>query len=278
MYTINCKGKLLMLDKAVVMGIINATPDSFFKGHLTKGLDEILRMTEQMLADGAAIIDVGGQTTKPGSVQLSAAEEADRVIPIISSIAANFPGTIISVDTFYSEVAKSAVEAGAAIINDISGGAFDDAMLQTAGSMNVPYICMHIKGIPATMHHNPEYENVVTEVLDYFVNKIAQCKKAGIKDVIIDPGFGFGKTIRHNFELLNNLATFKLLDRPLLAGLSRKGTIYKTLGTTAEHALNGTTVLNTIALMNGASILRVHDVKPAVEAVKLFIETKKYTQ
>lgn len=275
MYTINCKGKLLVLDNPIVMGIINATPDSFFEGHLTKGSEGILKLAKKMLRDGAAIIDVGGQSTKPGSIQLSASEESERVIPVIKQIADTFPEAVISVDTFYSEVAREAVKAGASIVNDISAGGFDEAMLQTVASLQVPYICMHMQGSPATMQQNPAYEHVVTEVLDYFIAKIADCKHAGIKDVIIDPGFGFGKAIRHNFELLKNLGIFKMLDRPLLVGLSRKATIYKTLGTTAEQALNGTSILNTIALLNGASFLRVHDVKEAVEAVKLVTETNR---
>lgn len=273
MYTINCKGKLLPLDTPVVMGIINATPDSFYKGDIDKGTAGIVDMAGKMLEDGAAIIDVGGQSTRPGSTQLFATEEADRVLPVIEQIAASFPQAIISVDTFYSRVAEAAIHAGAAIINDVSAGEADEDMLSTAGRLKVPYICMHMKGTPATMQQNPQYNNVVTEVLDYFIQKLAACRQAGIKDVIIDPGFGFGKTIAHNFQLLKNLSAFRMLELPILAGLSRKGTIYKTLGVTAAEALNGTTALNTIALMNGASILRVHDVKEAVEAVALFSET-----
>jgi dihydropteroate synthase len=270
MYTINCKGKLLVLDKPLVMGIINATTDSFFEGHLSKGMAHITALAGKMIADGAAIIDLGGQSTRPGSISIGVDEETEKVVPVIEAIIKTNPDAIISIDTFYSEVAKAAVHAGASIVNDISGGQFDDSMLTTVAALKVPYICMHTKGLRDTMHQNHTYKNVAKEVLDYFIQKIADCKQAGIEDVIIDPGFGFGKTIAHNFEILQSLSVFSMLEKPILAGISRKSTVYKTLGTTAENALNGTTVLNTIALMNGAAILRVHDVKEAVEAVKLY--------
>jgi dihydropteroate synthase len=270
MYTINCKGKLLPLHQPVVMGIINATPDSFFEGHLNKGMDTITAMATAMLADGAAILDVGGQSTRPGSQPVTAAEEIQRVVPVIKSILQLHPQAIISIDTYYSEVAAAAVNAGASIINDISAGNMDAAMLSTTASLKVPFIAMHMQGTPATMQQQPEYENVVKEVLDFFIKKIDECRKAGIHDVIIDPGFGFGKTITHNFQLLKQLDIFKMPGLPVLAGLSRKGTIYKTLGITAEEALNGTTSLNTIALMNGACILRVHDVQEAMQAIQLY--------
>jgi dihydropteroate synthase len=270
MYTINCKGKLLALDKPLVMGIINATTDSFFEGHLGKGINQITALANKMIADGATIIDVGGQSTRPGSISIGVNEETERVVPVIEAIKKTHPDAIISIDTFYSKVAKAAVDAGASMVNDISGGQFDEAMLTTVATLKVPYICMHTKGSPATMQQNPQYENVVKEVLDYFIQKIEDCKQAGILDVIIDPGFGFGKTIAHNFKILQSLSVFSILEKPILAGISRKSTIYKTLGTTAENALNGTTVLHTIALMNGAAILRVHDVKEAVEAVTLY--------
>jgi dihydropteroate synthase len=208
-------------------------------------------------------------STKPGSEAVSANEEMDRLIPIIESIHGQFPDAIISADTYVSEVAKAAVAAGASIINNISGGELDRDMISTVAALRVPYICMHMKGTPATMQEHAHYDDVTKEVLDYFIGKIDECKKAGIKDVIIDPGFGFAKNAAQNFTLLKNLAVFKMLDRPILAGLSRKKTIYNTLGVTATEALNGTTVLNTLALQNGANILRVHDVKEAVEAVKL---------
>lgn len=270
MNTINCRGKLVNLSQPVVMGIINATSDSFYEGHLHLKLDAIVNMAGNMIRDGATILDIGGQSTRPGSEPVSAQEETDRVIPVIESIHKAFPEMILSVDTYYSTVARLAVAAGAGMVNDIGGGNLDNNMISTVSQLQVPYICMHMQGLPATMQKDPAYKNVVTDVLDFFIQKTAECSKAGIKDIIIDPGFGFGKTIEHNFQLLRSLHVFSITNRPVLAGLSRKGTITKTLGITAPEALNGTTVLNTMALMNGASILRVHDVKEAAEAVKLF--------
>ncbi len=275
MKSINCKGKLLSLDNPIVMGIINATPDSFYKGDLHLNNDEILSFANKMIEDGAAIIDIGGQSTRPGSERISAEEETDRVLPVIETIKKEFPDSIISIDTYHSAVAKAAVNAGASIVNDISAGNMDETMLETVAALHTVYICMHMQGTPASMQNNPVYNNVVLEVVDFFIQKIAQCRGAGIKDVIIDPGFGFGKTITHNFQLLKNLQQFSLLDVPVLAGISRKRTIYKTLGVTAADALNGSTVLHTMALLNGANILRVHDVKEAVEAVTLFNAYKK---
>ncbi len=275
MFTLNCRGKIIVMDKPLVMGILNATPDSFYEGHLFKPEDEISTLVKQMVDDGAAIIDVGGQSTRPGSKRIDSDEELKRVIPVIEMINKNFPGTIISIDTYSSKVAKAAIAAGAAIVNDISGGELDEDMLQTVAGLQAPYICMHMQGTPQSMQQQPQYNNVVTDVLDYFIAKTTQCKKAGIQDVIIDPGFGFGKTIEHNFSLLKNLQAFSMLGKPVLAGLSRKSTIYKTLNTTADKALNGTTVLNTIALHNGAAILRVHDVKEANETIALYEAYKK---
>ncbi len=275
MFTLNCRGKIIVMDKPLVMGILNATPDSFYEGHLFKPEDEISTLVKQMVDDGAAIIDVGGQSTRPGSKRIDSDEELKRVIPVIEMINKNFPGTIISIDTYSSKVAKAAIIAGAAIVNDISGGELDEDMLQTVAGLQAPYICMHMQGTPQSMQQQPLYNNVVTDVLDYFIAKTTQCKKAGIQDVIIDPGFGFGKTIEHNFSLLKNLQAFSMLGKPVLAGLSRKSTIYKTLNTTADKALNGTTVLNTIALHNGAAILRVHDVKEASETIALYEAYKK---
>jgi dihydropteroate synthase len=259
----------------LVMGIINATPDSFYEGHLNKGLDEIVLLAEKMIADGADILDIGGQSTRPGSKRITEEEELERVLLIIKAIHKKNPEIIISVDTFYSDVAKAAVDAGASIINDISAGSIDDKMITTVASLKVPYICMHMKGTPDTMQQEPHYNDLIKEVLDFFIKKTDECKQAGITDVIIDPGFGFGKTIQHNFKLLKHLNVFSILEKPILAGVSRKSTIYKTLGVTANDALNGTTVLNTIALMNGVSLLRVHDVKEAKEAIKLFEAYKK---
>jgi dihydropteroate synthase len=275
MNSINCKGKLLSLQEPVVMGIINLTPDSFYEGHLKLNAYEITAKAGNMIQDGAAIVDIGGLSTRPGSQPVSVQEEMDRVLPAMEALHSAFPQLIVSIDTYNSRVARAAVHAGAGIINDISGGNADPQMLHTAAELGVPFICMHMLGTPATMQQNPVYSNVVQEVLDFFIAKIDACTRAGIKDVIIDPGFGFGKTITHNFQLLKALSVLAMTHKPILAGLSRKSTIYKTLENTAADALNGTTVLNTIALLNGASILRVHDVKEANEAVKLYKAYKK---
>lgn len=269
MFTLNCNGRLLVIDKPVVMGIINVTPDSFYSGSRKVSLDESLRQAERMLHEGAAIIDIGGQSTRPGSKEISAEEELLRVLPAIEAISRQFPQSFISVDTYYSKVAAEAVAAGASIINDISSGALDEQMIPAVASLHVPYIAMHMKGKPATMQQHANYANVSLEVLDFFIKKTEECRKAGINDIIVDPGFGFAKTIAHNFALLKDISVFKILQKPLLAGLSRKATVYKTLGITPEDALNGTTVLNTMALQKGADILRVHDVKEAMETVKL---------
>ena len=270
MFTLNCKGRLLVIEKPIAMGIINATPDSFFAGSQNQGRDAILRKAEQMLKEGATILDIGGQSTRPGSEKLSAEIELKRVIEPIWAIHQNFPEAFISIDTFYSTVAKEAVVAGASIVNDISAGSMDSGMIETVAALKVPYVLMHMQGTPQTMQKDPQYKDVTKEVLDFFIHKKGELRKAGITDIIIDPGFGFGKTIAHNFELLRNLPVFNMLDSPVLLGLSRKSTIFKTLGLTAADALNGTTVLNTIGLMNKATILRVHDVKEAVEVIKLF--------
>jgi len=269
MFSLNCKGKLLVMDKPLVMGILNVTPDSFYEGSRQTNFS-VLAQATKMIEEGADIIDIGGQSTRPGSERISVKEELQRVLPAIEIILKNFPGTIISVDTYQSDVAKETVLAGASIINDISAGNMDSDMIATVAKLQVPYICMHMKGTPEDMQQQPTYENVTREVLDFFIQKTDECKRAGINDVVIDPGFGFGKTISHNFTLLKELFTFKMLDKPIMAGLSRKSTIYKTLGVSAEEALNGTTVLNTLALQNGANILRVHDVKEAKEAIALW--------
>lgn len=275
MFTLNCKGKLLTIEQPLVMGIINATPDSFYKGDLNAGLEKIVEKAGKMIMEGADIIDIGGQSTRPGSIRISASEEIQRVIPVINSIVANYPQIILSIDTYHSQVAEAAIKAGASIVNDISAGSLDPEMINCVSSLNVPYICMHMKGTPENMQNNPTYEDLIKEVLDFFINKIDQCKRAGIKDLVIDPGFGFGKTIHQNFILLKQLSVFKILNQPILAGLSRKSMIYKTLGIDVSEALNGSAVLNTIALQQGASILRVHDVKEAKEAVTLFTSFDK---
>jgi dihydropteroate synthase len=269
MYTLNCKGRLLVIDKPLVMGIINTTPDSFYEGSRFMGETGVLKQAEQMLKAGADILDIGGQSTRPNSTVVPAEEELQRVIGAIESLHYNFPQAIISIDTYYARVAEAAVEAGASIVNDISAGTVDPAIITTTGALQVPYVCTHIKGTPATMQQHATYENVTREVLDFFIQKIAECHQAGITDIIIDPGFGFAKTPAHNFTLLKQLPALSVLEKPILVGLSRKSTIYKTLGITAGEALNGTTVLNTVALLNGANILRVHDVKEAKEAIRL---------
>jgi dihydropteroate synthase len=270
MFSLNCKGKLLVIDKPLVMGIINVTPDSFFEGSRQQTNESVLAQAAKMLQDGADIIDIGGQSTRPGSEIISVKKELQRVLPAVEIILKNFPDTIISVDTYQSDVAAELINAGAAIINDISAGNMDNDMISTVAKLQVPYICMHMKGTPQDMQQQSSYKNVKREVFDFFIQKIDECQRAGIHDVIIDPGFGFGKTISHNFTLLKELSVFKMLEKPIMAGLSRKSTIYKTLGITAEEALNGSTVLHTLALQNGANILRVHDVKEAKEAIALW--------
>lgn len=269
MYLLNCRGRLLNVDKPMIMGIINTTPDSFFAPSRQQLLDGVLSRAEEMLHLGAAILDMGGQSTRPGSRAVSAAEETDRVVPAIEAVHRHFPDAVISVDTYYASVAEAAVQAGASIINDISAGRLDENLLPAVARLRVPYVLMHMAGTPQHMQDAPHYTNVVREVMDFFIAELARLQKLGITDVILDPGFGFGKTIAHNFQLLRQLELFQLLQRPLLVGVSRKSTIYKTLGTTADQALNGTTVLHTVGLQKGAQLLRVHDVKEAREAVLL---------
>ncbi len=275
MFTLNCKGKLLTTAQPLVMGIINATPDSFYKGDLPSGLKAMVALAGKMKAEGASIIDIGGQSTRPGSDRISSSQEMQRVIPLIEAIHSVYPELILSIDTYHSEVAMAALKAGTSIVNDISAGSLDPEMIDCVSSLNVPYICMHMKGTPESMQINPTYEDLIKEVLDFFIAKIDQCKQAGIRDIIIDPGFGFGKTMDQNFTLLKQLSVFKMLDKPILVGLSRKSMVYKTLGIGVEESLNGSSVLNTIALLQGASIIRVHDVKEAMEAVSLFVAFEK---
>jgi dihydropteroate synthase len=270
MYTLNCKGRILAIEQPLVMGIINITPDSFYTASRAGTVDAVLIQAEKMLQDGATILDIGGQSTRPGSKKITAEDELQRVIGPIQALAEKFPGSFISVDTYYSVVAKEAVQAGACIINDISAGGLDDKMIETVAALRVPYVLMHMQGTPQTMQQHPSYSDVTKEVLDFFIQKKKELEQKGIKDVIIDPGLGFGKTVEHNFQLLRNLTVFSMLGTPMLLGLSRKSMIGKTLGIETEQTLNGTTVLNTIGLMNGASILRVHDVKQAKEAITLY--------
>jgi dihydropteroate synthase len=254
-----------------VMGILNITPDSFYEGSRFREKDDLLEAAEKMVRDEADILDIGGQSSRPGAKRISINEELDRVTGAIHAIHQEFPETLISIDSFYSAVAKAAVQAGASIINDISGGKIDDQMLNTAASLQTPFVCMHMRGDPENMQENIHYENIVLEILDFFIERIAACKVAGINDIILDPGFGFGKTIQDNFHLLGKLEMFTMLGFPLLAGLSRKSTVYRTLGIKADEALNGSTVLHTVALLKAVKILRVHDVKEAKEAVKLIM-------
>lgn len=274
MFSLNCKGRLLEIDKPVVMGIINITPDSFYSGSRSMNQKSILSKAEQMLKEGATILDIGGQSTRPGSERLTAEEEIARVVSPIEEIRKEFPDAFISIDTFYSQVAAAAVEAGADLVNDISAGSLDDKLISAVANLGVPYVLMHMKGNPQNMQQHTDYKDVTQEVLDFLKNKKQEFHQAGIRDIIIDPGIGFGKNIAQNFELLRNLSLFSTLDAPVLLGVSRKSTIYKTLGIDAEAALNGTTVLNTIGLLNGASILRVHDVKEAKEAVQLVMASR----
>lgn len=269
-YTLNCKGKLMVLDKPCVMGIINATPDSFLADSRAANVDAALHKAERMIIDGTTFIDIGGQSTRPRSALISADEELKRVIPIVDAISKTFPDIFISIDTLYATVAASAIEAGAHIVNDISAGKMDENMISTVANLQVPYIAVHMKGTPQNMQRHCVYENVVREVLDYCIERIGACRKAGIKDMIIDPGFGFSKNKIQNFQLLKNLAVFNMLECPLLVGFSRKSMIYQTLNIKPEEALNGTTVLQTLALTQGAHILRTHDVKQAMEIITLW--------
>lgn len=274
--TLNIRGSLIDLSAPVVMGIINITPDSFYSGSRVAAVDEIVEKAGQMLSDGAGMIDIGGYSTRPGAREVSAQEEGDRIESAIAPLAKFFPDLIISVDTFRAEVAERGILAGAHIINDVAGGTLDEAMFETVARLRVPYILMHMRGTPQTMNDLTDYERLVPDILRDLKQKVAVLQSRGVADLIIDPGFGFAKTIAQNFELMRELEQFKLLGYPVLVGISRKTTIYKTLHISPEEALNGTTVLNTLALERGASILRVHDVKPAVEAVKLWMAAGNY--
>ncbi|MGV9003623.1 dihydropteroate synthase [Flavobacterium sp.] len=267
--TINCKGQLIDLSTPKVMGILNLTPNSFFDGGKYKDESSILKQVEKMLLDGATFIDVGAYSSKPDAELVSESEEINRLLPVLTKVLESFPETLVSVDTFRSSIAKYAIESGACMINDISAGSLDDNMFKTVADLQVPYIMMHMKGTPQSMQSLTHYDNIVKEIVLYFSKKIAIARSFGINDIIIDPGFGFSKTIEQNFEVMSNLELFQLLELPLLVGISRKSMIYKTLHTTSEFSLNGTTILNTICLHKKANILRVHDVKEAVECVKL---------
>ena len=267
---LNIKGDLLDLSCPKIMGILNVTPDSFYDGGIYSSEKEILLQVEKMISNGADIIDIGGYSSKPGAKTINIKEEEERVIPIIKLISKTFKNIILSVDTFRSEIAEKSLNAGASIINDISGGDLDNKIYHIAHKYKAPYIMMHMKGVPSNMQHDPSYKKINHEIIKDLSNKIDSAQKKGVSDIIIDPGFGFGKTIEHNFKILNNLKLFKVLKKPILVGISRKSMIYKILKTDPFNALNGTTSLNTIALINGANILRVHDVKEAKEVIKLF--------
>ncbi|WP_439153173.1 dihydropteroate synthase [Winogradskyella sp.] len=268
--TINCKGQLIDLSTPKVMGILNATPDSFYDGGTNKDESEILIKVETMLKNGATFIDIGGYSSRPGADFVSEEEELNRVLPVIELILDRFPETLISVDTFRSQVAHQSIGSGAAMVNDISAGHLDDKMLSTIGKLCVPYIMMHMRGNPKNMQQQTDYDDLIKEINLYFAERIAKAHAAKINDIIIDPGFGFAKTLKQNYKLLNKLELLQITDKPILAGVSRKSMIYKTLNTTSDQALNGTTALHMVALQKGAKILRVHDVKEAIECVKLY--------
>ena len=271
---INCKGKLVNLEKPAVMGILNITNDSFFDGGKHNSVDNALFQTEKMLNEGATFIDIGAQSTRPGADMIGQEAELKAAIPVIEKLTEKFPEIIISIDTFRAEVVQQAIAAGAAIINDVSGGEDDPKMFETVINLKVPYILMHKQGDYKTMHHNPTYQNVVTDIMNYFIPKVEYLKQNGVADLILDLGFGFGKNLEHNYELLSKMDRFKIFELPILVGVSRKKMIQNVIEADAQHALNGTTVVNTIALMKGAKILRVHDVKEAVEAVKIMMQCK----
>ena len=274
---INIKGRLIDLEPPKVMGVLNITPDSFYIGSRYKEEHKILTAAQKMLEDGADFLDIGGYSSRPGAEDVSAGEEKGRVLKAIRLISGEFPDAIISIDTFRADIAREAVlEYGASMINDISGGESDSEMFALVEELNVPYIMMHMKGNPRTMQDNPVYDDIVADILKWFGERIVRLQRAGVKDIIIDPGLGFGKTINHNFELLKRLDIFSIAGLPVMVGVSRKSMIWRTLEISPEESLNGTSVLNTVALMNGADILRVHDVKEAVEAVRLIEKIKAH--
>ena len=270
---INIRGNLYDFSSPKVMGILNITPDSFYDGGKFKDDQKIKNHINKMINDGMDILDIGGYSSRPGASEVSISEELERVIPTLIFIKKNFKNLIISIDTFRSEVAKASLIEGADIINDISAGVFDSKMMDVISKFNCPYILMHMKGNPRNMQNSPKYKHTSVEIIQFLAERIKVARKKNIVDIIVDPGFGFGKTVEHNFEILNNLENFKALDAPLLTGFSRKSMIFKTLKTTSDEALNGTSSLNTIALMKGANILRVHDVKEAKECIILYEKT-----
>ncbi len=276
MFSINCCGRLLDISQPLVMGILNVTPDSFFDGGRYTLETNLLQQAERMLREGATLLDIGGASSRPGAVEVSEEEELARVIPVIAALSRHFPEAIFSVDTFRARVARESIAAGAALVNDISAGREDAALYATVADLQVPYILMHRQGDAQTMQLNPVYTDVVTEVLDFFIAEVSQLRALGVKDIVLDPGFGFGKTVAHNFQLLKNLHVFEsVLGLPVLAGISRKSMICKVLKVNPADALNGTTALHIIALQQGAKILRVHDVREAMEVISLYEEIEK---
>ncbi|MGB2244761.1 MAG: dihydropteroate synthase [Flavobacteriaceae bacterium] len=267
--TINCKGVLIPLSSPKIMGILNLTPDSFFDGGKYTQRDEALKQCEKLLLEGADFIDLGAYSSKPGAAKIDDSEEYRRLIPVLEALIKRFPEALFSIDTFRSSIAQAALDRGAAMVNDISAGRFDPDMLTVVGRYDVPYVAMHMQGQPQTMQNQPHYDDLISEIWHFFSEKIRACHAAGIKDVFLDPGFGFGKTIAHNYTMLNKLERFKEFETPILVGVSRKSMIHKLLEIKPEEALNGTSVLHTIALQKGAHILRVHDVKEAKECVAL---------
>jgi dihydropteroate synthase len=269
--TVALNGRILDLSHPIVMGILNVTPDSFFDGGKYKTEKKVLKRAEDILEQGGSVIDIGALSTQPGSEAISTKEEIDRLLPAVKAVRKTFPEAFISIDTYRSWVALKVIEdCGPCMVNDVSGGDFDTHMFDTIGKLGVPYILMHMQGTPLKMQENPEYEDIIRDISFFFTDRVKRLTKAGVKDVIIDPGFGFGKTLEHNYELLNRLDSFKVFQLPLLIGVSRKSMIYKLLKSNPEEALNGTSVVNTLALMGGADILRVHDVKEATEAIRIF--------
>ena len=267
--TLNCCGKLLNLERLAIMGIINLTPDSFYEGSRHAQIDAVLHTAEKMLTEGADILDMGGMSSRPGAPLISPDEEMQRLLPAVEGVSKRFPNCIISVDTVRAKVAQAALEAGAGMVNDISAGEIEPELWEVVAKNRAPYVLMHMRGLPENMQQNTQYDNITEVLLDFFTQKIANLHQLGIYDIVLDPGFGFGKSLEQNYELLRNLHQFTLLGFPVLAGISRKSMVYKALKTTPENALNGTTAAHTIALLNGAKLLRVHDVKEAMELRKI---------
>lgn len=275
--TLNLQGRLYTLDTPKVMGILNVTPDSFYAGSRLQGLDELVERAARMIDEGADMLDIGGYSTRPGADVISSEEESRRVVSAIQQLVRRFPQIPLSIDTFRADVAHKAIEAGASIVNDVSGGEMDPQMFASIARLRVPYILMHMRGTPQTMNTLTQYENLVKDVTDYFHEKVHQLRSLGVSDILIDPGFGFAKTQEQNFELLHRLSYFTILELPIVVGLSRKSMIWKSLDTNPEGSLNGTTALHMLALANGARILRVHDVREAKECITLFNKTQQST-